>query len=865
MVTTKLREAFLQYFQQQQHQVVASSSLVPANDPTLLFTNAGMVQFKEVFLGQEQRNYTRAVSSQRCVRAGGKHNDLENVGFTARHHTFFEMLGNFSFGDYFKREAIFYAWEFVTKILGLPPERLWITVYEQDDEAANIWLQEVGIDKTRFSRCGKKDNFWSMGNTGPCGPCSEIFYDHGPSIAGGPPGSIDADGDRYIEIWNLVFMQYNQDNTGALTPLPRPSVDTGMGLERIAAVLQGVHSNYEIDIFQKLIQATANILKVANLQEQSLRVIADHLRACTFLVADGVMPTNEGRGYVLRRIMRRAIRHGHKLGAKELFFAKLVPFLVAEMGDVYPLLQQAQQQIITVFDKEETQFAETLEQGLKILAKVIDTTASNIIPGDEVFRLYDTYGFPVDLTADIAREKHMTVDLLGFEQAMQEQRERARKSSNFVMTCPNLVTNSNTQFLGYDVVTSKAKILELYQGDNQVTTLTTGPGVVILDHSPFYAESGGQIGDSGKLLQDPATVFLVHDTKKIQQAYAHYGIMQAGQMQVNSEVRAEVAIDKRQAICKNHSATHLLHAALRTILGEHVRQKGSIVDAMRLRFDFTHNEPLTKAQIVAIEQLVNQKIQENSQVITKIMSLAEAKAQGAMALFTEKYATKVRVVFMGAEFSIELCGGTHVQRTGDIGLFKMVTEEGIAAGVRRIEAVTSLEAVKLMQQYEQQLQELADYLTIDKANISKRVEQLLVAHKALEKEVVQLKSKLITNSNQELINKVQIVQGIKVLAELLPVGDSKVLPQLVDKLKNQLVSAVIVLAVVNADKVALIAGVTAEHLATIKAHELVKYVAAQIGGNGGGRADLAQAGGTQPEKLATALNSVFAWVKERAK
>lgn len=869
MNTAQLRQAFLQYFKKNGHEIVASSSLIPHNDPTLLFTNAGMVQFKDVFLGRESRNHVRAASSQRCFRVSGKHNDLENVGFTARHHTFFEMLGNFSFGDYFKREAINYAWEFVTKVLALPPERLWVTVYEKDDEAADIWLKEVGIDPSKFSSCSEKDNFWSMGDTGPCGPCSEIFYDHGSSIAGGPPGSPDADGDRYVEIWNLVFMQYNRDNTGKLTPLPKPSVDTGSGLERLAAVMQGVHSNYDIDIFKNLIHAAADILQVRNTQEKSLRVIADHLRACAFLVVDGVLPSNEGRGYVLRRIMRRAIRHGNKLGAQGVFFCKLVPFLVQEMGDVYPELKRAEQQIINVFNKEELQFAETLEQGLKILSRVIETTKNKIIPGDEVFRLYDTYGFPVDLTADIAREKNMTLDMAGFEAAMDEQRERARKASNFAMNVENISVNYPTPFKGYETTKANVKVLEIYKDNSKVQILHPGEaGIVVLEQTPFYAESGGQVGDCGNLLQtsntvNAATLFQVTDTKKINKAHVHYGVVQTGEIKVNDRITASVNAEQRKAICSNHSATHLAHAALRQVLGTHVAQKGSVVDPQRLRFDFSHFEALTEQQITEIENIVNQKIQENSVVTTKVMPIKEAIATGAMALFGEKYDAEVRVVTMGEVFSVELCGGTHVARTGDIGFFKIISEEGIAAGVRRIEAVTGMPALQWVQQHENMLQELATTLKTDKASLNKRVIQLLSSNKELEKEISKLKVKLITDNNQDLISKAKGINGIQVLAEIIPIGDSKSLRELVDKLKNQLGTAVIVLAAVNNSKVELIAGVTTNCIDKIKAGELIKHVAAKVGGSGGGRADMAQAGGTQPEHLATALGSVFEWVKGR--
>jgi len=865
MLTAKLRQTFLDYFKQHNHEVVASSSLVPKDDPTLLFTNAGMVQFKDLFLGRETRNYVRATTSQRCVRAGGKHNDLENVGFTARHHTFFEMLGNFSFGDYFKREAIYYAWEFITKVLALPPERLWVTVYEKDDEAADIWLKDVGISKDRFSKCNEKDNFWAMGDTGPCGPCSEIFYDHGADVPGGPPGSATADGDRYIEIWNLVFMQYNRDITGKLTALPKPSVDTGMGLERIAAVMQGVHNNYDIDIFKNLIQSIANNINVSNLQDQSLKVIADHLRACTFLVADGVLPSNEGRGYVLRRIMRRAIRHGYKLGTKDIFFHKLVPYLIKEMGDAFPEIKVAGDQIVKVFQKEEMQFAETLEQGLKMLARVFETSKSTIIPGDAVFKLYDTYGFPVDLTADVAREKNMTLDMLGFEQFMQEQRERARKSSQFSINTENLVTNSHTEFKGYDESKVNATVVELYKNNEKVEALQEGDeGIVILDQTSFYAESGGQIGDLG-LLHKNANIFTVHDTKKINKAYGHYGTITAGKISINDKIEAEINVLERLAIGRNHSATHLLHAAMKKVLGTHVVQKGSVVDTKRLRFDFSHFEPITNQQLIAIEILVNQKIQENSLVKTKVMPIKEALATGAMALFEEKYTAEVRVVSMDDVFSVELCGGTHVKRTGDIGFFKILSEEGIAAGTRRIEAITGLEALYWVHNNEALLRDLVVSLKTDKASLNKRVGQILQQNKELEKDFIKVKRQLLTDNSKDLASAAKEFNGIKVIAEVIEGGDSDFLREIAEKLKNQMGTAIIVLGAINANKVELIAVVSKDCTEKIKAGDLVKYVAAQVGGSGGGRAEMAQAGGNQPENLATALVSVFAWISEKIK
>ena len=865
MLTAKLRQAFLDYFHQHDHTVVASSPLVPKDDPTLLFTNAGMVQFKDVFLGKDSRDYVRAASSQRCVRAGGKHNDLENVGFTARHHTFFEMLGNFSFGDYFKREAIYFAWEFITKVLGLPPERLWVTVYEQDDEAADLWLKDVGINKTRFSRCGEKDNFWAMGDTGPCGPCSEIFYDHGPAIAGGPPGSPGADGDRYIEIWNLVFMQFNRDQQGKLTSLPKPSVDTGMGLERIAAVMQGVHNNYAIDIFKNIIHATANLLSVQDIEDKSLKVIADHLRACSFLVADGVLPSNEGRGYVLRRIMRRAIRHGYKLGATDPFFHKLVPSLVTEMGAVYPEIKTATSHIMHIIQQEEMQFAETLDNGLKVFNRIVDTASNKIIPGVDVFKLYDTYGFPVDLTADIAREKNMTLDMAGFEQSMQEQRARARCASQFAVNLASINTDQQTTFQGYEQTTTAGKIVALYKDNQQVELLQAGEcGIAILNDTAFYSEAGGQIGDAGVLAANSGS-FTVADTKKINKAVGHYGVVQSGVLRVNDTVDAQVDLPRRRNICSNHSATHLLHAALRQVLGNHVTQKGSVVDSERLRFDFSHPVALTAEQISAIEIIVNSKIQDNSVVSTKIMPIKEAIAAGAMALFGEKYATNVRVVTMGEVFSTELCGGTHVQRTGDIGMFKIIAEEGIAAGVRRIEAVTRLAALAWLHNIESLVQELTDTFRTDKASLVKRAKQLLQQNKSAEKDLAVLKEQLCAMANQDLASCAEDINGIKVVASLVASGDAKSLRELVDKLKHKLQSAVIVLAVVNGQKVELSVGVTQDCVGRIKAGDLIKHVASQVGGTGGGRADFAQAGGNQPEHVTAALASAVAWIKDQTK
>lgn len=852
MNTAELRAAFLNFFKSKGHIEVASSSLVPVDDPTLLFTNAGMVQFKDVFLGTETRNYTRATSSQRCVRAGGKHNDLENVGFTARHHTFFEMLGNFSFGDYFKREAIQYAWEFVTQVLKLPANRLWVTVYKDDDEAADIWINDIGVDPKRLSRCGEKDNFWAMGDTGPCGPCTEIFYDHGAEIPGGPPGSPDADGDRYIEIWNLVFMQYNRDADGNLTKLPKPSVDTGMGLERVAAIMQHVHNNYDIDLFKSLINEIARLNNITDLSNKSLRVVADHLRACAFLVADGVSPSNEGRGYVLRRIMRRAIRHGHKLGIQDEFFYKLIPILVKEMGAAFPELVTQQKNIARVFKQEEEQFAKTLELGLKLLSQAIIDTKGSVIAGDTVFKLYDTYGFPVDLTADIAREHNLTLDLAGFELAMAEQKTRARSANKFTAKQQTVQAKTNTEFTGYEHVEDTAKIVELFVDGQPVTELLPNQtGFIVLDHTPFYAESGGQVGDTGILVDNTGGRFIVTDTVKFANSHAHYGENLGGVLKLGTQLTAQVDTARRLQIKANHSATHLLHAALRKILGSHVQQKGSVVDPERLRFDFIHPSAVTQDQMNQLELLVNQKIIENLPVETKLMSNQEAVKSGAMALFGEKYGDQVRVLTMGKAFSVELCGGTHASRTGDIGYFKIISESGIAAGVRRIEAFTGLKAVSYVQQQVVE-QELNTQLLNDKI-------------RTLDKLNAKLKADLASGagSSRDLLSEVREIKNIKVLSAMLPIGDAKSLREAVDKFKNQLGSAVIVLAVVSDGKVIIIAGVSKDCVEKISAGELVNHVATQVGGKGGGRADMAQAGGDQPENLETALNSVFAWVEQK--
>ena len=862
--SAELRELFLNYFQDHGHEVVSSSSLVPGNDPTLLFTNAGMVQFKDVFLGNEKRPYSRATTSQRCVRAGGKHNDLENVGYTARHHTFFEMLGNFSFGDYFKREAIEYAWEFLTKVVGLPPEKLWITVYEEDDEAADIWLKEIKVDPQRFGRIGAKDNFWSMGDTGPCGPCSEIFYDHGPEIWGGPPGSPEEDGDRYIEIWNLVFMQYDRSADGTLTPLPRPSVDTGMGLERLAAILQQVHSNYEIDLFQQLISSAAQLTSVSDLENKSLRVIADHIRSCAFLIVDGVLPSNEGRGYVLRRIIRRASRHGHQLGCNEPFFFKLVDKLAELMGQAYPELVKNQQHVANVLLKEEQRFAETLEHGMKILQHAIDNMQGKVIDGETVFKLYDTYGFPVDLTADVAREQQLEIDQQGFDRAMDQQKDRARAHSQFSGSghLAHLEDVGVTDFLGYEHLASDTRIQRIVKDDVVVDRIEAGDrAMILLDHTPFYGESGGQVGDSGELL-DGDNRFLVADTQKQNDVFMHIGKLESGELKVGDKIYAHVNEQRRQAIKLNHSATHLMHQALRTVLGEHVQQKGSLVDEEKLRFDFSHFQPLTNKEIRQIEDLVNDEIRMNLATRAELMSIDDAKDTGAMMLFGEKYGDTVRVLTIGSD-SVELCGGTHVERAGDIGLFKIVMETGVASGVRRIEAVTGETALLRFHQDEAQLEQLAQLVKSGRDDVVHKVEQLQQSQRKLEKELEQLKTKLASQAGGDLAAQAVDVQGLKVLAASLDGADVKTLRDTVDQLKNKLGQAAIVLATTQGDKVSIIAGVTKQESSKIRAGDLVNAVAQQCGGKGGGRPDMAQAGGNQPDKLPAALQSVPEWVENQ--
>ena len=862
MTSNELRQAFLDFFRDRGHEVVASSPLVPGNDPTLLFTNAGMVQFKDVFLGEEKRQYTTAASSQRCVRAGGKHNDLENVGYTSRHHTFFEMLGNFSFGDYFKREAIQYAWEFLTETLGLPEERLWVTVFEDDDEAADIWLNEMKVDPERFSRLGEKDNFWAMGDTGPCGPCSEIFFDHGADVPGGPPGSPDEDGDRYVEIWNLVFMQFDRAADGTMNSLPKPSVDTGMGLERVAAVMQQVHSNYQIDLFEHVIEAAARVLGVKNDGSSSLHVIADHIRACAFLIVDGVLPGNEGRGYVLRRIIRRAVRHGKKLGTDGLFFHELVAPLVKEMGGAYPELVKAQAHVEKVLEKEERRFAETLDQGMDILELAIADLAGKQIPGDVVFKLYDTYGFPVDLTADIARERGLTVDEAGFEAAMEKQRDRARAASKFGIAGSNaLKTDTETEFLGYAGTEGTSVVVSLFKDGKPVDTLRAGDdGAVVLSSTPFYAESGGQIGDTGILVED-GKLFRVDDTQKSGKANVHYGSVEQGELNAGDALEAVVDAERRQAIRLNHSATHLMHAALRNVLGDHVAQKGSLVAPDRLRFDFSHYEAVTALQLQQIEDLVNSEIRSNLPADTNLMSYDDAIASGAIALFGEKYGDKVRVLKLG-DFSVELCGGTHVDRTGDIGVFKITHEGGVASGVRRIEAMTGAGALQWIDDNQRRLAGLAELLRSPPEEAAAKVEQLLKRSRDMEKELVAARQALVTGQTTDHADSVQEIEGIKVLSMRMDGADAKTLRDAVDRFKDKLKSAVVVLGSVDDGKVRLAAGVTKDNTDRIRAGDLIKPVAEQVGGKGGGRPDFAQAGGNDASKLDQALASVPGWVSE---
>ena len=862
MKNSEIRQKFLEFFASHGHTVVASSPLVPGNDPTLLFTNAGMVQFKDVFLGQDKRPYVRAASSQRCVRAGGKHNDLENVGYTARHHTFFEMLGNFSFGDYFKRNAILFAWDFLTNTLEIPRGKLWVTVYAEDDEAADIWLNEVGVEPARVVRIATADNFWQMGDTGPCGPCSEIFYDHGPDVAGGPPGSADADGDRYIEIWNLVFMQYNRDSDGVLHPLPKPSVDTGMGLERISAVMQHVHSNYDIDLFQSLIKAAARVTNTQNLADNSLKVIADHIRACSFLITDGVIPGSEGRGYVLRRIIRRAIRHGYKLGQKQPFFHQLVEDLSQVMGQAYPELTAAKTRVAAVLLQEEERFAETLENGMQILETALSQN-SKALDGETAFRLYDTFGFPIDLTADIARERDITVDHAGFEQAMARQREQARAANKFAMQEGLDYKGGQTAFYGYDTLQHEGQVLAIYKQGSAVDFVEAGDeAVVVLDQTPFYAESGGQVGDCGELLAANGT-FEVTDTQKIQAGvFGHKGLLRSGRLVIRDSVQARVNPQTRVSTANNHSATHLLHAALRKVLGTHVTQKGSLVDPNRLRFDFSHNAPMSADEIRETERLVNEQIRNNCVVEAASMKYDDAIKRGAMALFGEKYTDVVRVIGMG-EFSTELCGGTHVPQVGQIGLFKIVAESGVAAGIRRVEAVTGKGAIDYVQQREAQLLEIAHALKTNPQEITQKIAQIIDNVRQTEKELARLKTKMTSSQGADLASQAQDVNGVKVLAANLENADAKTLRETLDQLKDKLKTCAIVLSTVTDGKVTLIAGVSADLTGKVKAGELVNFVAQQVGGKGGGRPDMAQAGGTQPEQLPAALAGVRGWIETK--
>ncbi len=856
MKSTEIRSAFLNYFEQQGHTRVPSSSLVPGNDPTLLFTNAGMVQFKDTFLGDDPRSYSRAASSQRCVRAGGKHNDLENVGYTARHHTFFEMLGNFSFGDYFKRDAIRYAWEFLTETLGLPAEKLWVTVHVSDDEAADIWLKEMGVSAERFSRLDE-DNFWQMGDTGPCGPSSEIFYDHGEGVFGDPPGGENDDGDRYIEIWNLVFMQFERQPDGELKPLPNPSIDTGMGLERIAAVMQGVHNNYDIDLFQGLIGDAAKICGVKDQSNQSLRVIADHIRSCAFLVLDGVLPSNEGRGYVLRRIIRRALRHGNKLGVSEPFFHKLVASLVREMGDAYPELASQQKSIEAALLQEEEQFARTLDKGMAVLEEAIEALQGSELPGELVFRLYDTYGFPVDLTNDIARERNLQLDMAGYDSCMEQQRSRARAASQFGTDyTERLDVSGETEFTGYSELSSQGKLLQIFEAGEPVDIIGEGKqAILVLDRTAFYAESGGQVGDSGTLEADGLR-FRVTDCTKHQGVHLHQGVLEQGSLRAGQQLTSRVDSLDRQATALNHSATHLMHAALREVLGEHVSQKGSLVNADYLRFDFSHLRAVSVDELARIEGLVNAEIRRNTAVETELMDIEKARHSGAMMLFGEKYGENVRVLTMGEGFSVELCGGTHVQRTGDIGLFKITSEGGVASGVRRIEAVTGLGALQWMNQLQSELTEVAGLLKADRSNLLKKADNLVKENRQLAKQVEEMQVKLASSSGSDLSASAEEIKGVQVLVQRVEGVDPKALRDLVDQLKNKLGSAVVMLASVNGDKVALVCGVTKDLTDRYQAGKLLGEVAGQIGGKGGGRPDMAQGGGTEVGALDAALSSL---------
>ncbi len=859
--SAEIRNSFLDYFEQNDHERVPSSSLVPANDPTLLLTNAGMVQFKDVFLGKDTPDFVRATSSQRCVRAGGKHNDLENVGYTTRHHTFFEMLGNFSFGNYFKRQAIHYAWEFLTKVVQLPKERLWVTVFEEDDEAADIWLRDIKVNRQRFIRIGAKDNFWTMGDTGPCGPCTEIFYDHGNTVQGGPPGTSEQEGDRYVEVWNLVFMQYERGKDGTCSALPKPSVDTGMGLERLTAIMQGVTDNYDTDLFAGIIEATTDIAKTKDTASPSLRVIADHIRACGFMITDGIMPSNEGRGYVLRRIIRRAVRHGHKLGIKAPFFYKLVQPLVENMGRAYPELTAAHRHVQEVLENEERHFSETLNQGMRILQEDIEKLSGNTIAGETVFKLYDTYGFPADLTADIARELRLKIDEAGFNRCMETQRKRGRQASRFDTEYDaSLAVRTHSEFIGYNHVQGRAIITEIFVNNRSVEAISAGDsGIVILNKTPFYAESGGQVGDQGFLKNDHA-VFAVTDTQKQGEAHAHIGMMQAHSLSLNNTVIAEVNTARRRATVLNHSATHLMHAALRQVLGNHVQQKGSLVAADRLRFDFSHDAPATEEELRHIETIVNHQVRLNTTATAKIMPRDEAFAAGAVALFGEKYGSDVRVLSIG-DFSVELCGGTHVERTGDIGIFKIISESGIAWGIRRIEALTGEAALNWISDNENHLSKIANLMKASQSEARDKVAQLLERNRVLGKQLDRLKARLASQAGNDLLKRAIEVDGLQVLAHKIDDADAKSLRDTLDQLKDKLGSAAIVLGTSSGSKVNLIAGVTKDQINRIQANELVNAVAEQVGGKGGGRSDMAQAGGNNPAALEAALKSVPDWIR----
>lgn len=862
MKSADIRDAFLNYFGDKQHQIIPSSSLVPDNDPTLLFTNAGMVQFKDVFLGADKRGYNRAVSSQRCVRAGGKHNDLENVGYTARHHTFFEMLGNFSFGDYFKRDAIFYAWEFLTTVLELPKERLWVTVHISDDEAADIWINEIGVDPARLSRLDE-DNFWQMGDTGPCGPCTEIFWDHGDHIPGGPPGSPDDELDRYIEIWNLVFMQFERDAAGNMTPLPKPSIDTGMGLERVAAVMQGVHNNYDIDLFQSLIKAAAKATGCTDLQDNSLKVIADHIRSCAFLVVDGVEPSNEGRGYVLRRIIRRALRHGYNLGASGSFFYKLVKALGEVMGEAYPELVKDGQHISDVIKKEEEQFARTLDKGMGVLEAALSDLSGTELPGTLVFQLYDTYGFPTDLTNDIAREKGFTLDMKGYEACMEEQRTRARAASQFNLDhTESIRVEGSTEFCGYDGTELTSAVIGLYTEGEAVQSASKGTDVVvILDKTVFYAESGGQVGDTGVLSKGSAKIAIA-DCRKVGNHHIHIGHIVSGEFAIGDEVEGQVDQTLRQATALNHSATHLLHEALRQVLGDHVKQKGSLVDSERLRFDFSHGEAVSPEQIRKIEHIVNSEVLKNTEVTTDVMGMEDAKAKGAMALFGEKYGDSVRVVSIGAEFSVELCGGTHVSRTGDIGLLKVSAETSVAAGVRRIESLTGMKALEFCDNQQDSITDIASIVRGSRTTVGDKVQGIVDENRRLQKDIEKLKNKLANAAGSDLMADRRQINGVGVLATVVDGADAKSLRGVGDQVRSKIQSGVFVLAAIEGEKAALVAGVTSDLTGHIKAGDLLKFVTSQVGGKGGGRPDMAQGAANSIENLPAALESVYEWVEE---